>query len=67
MARDEPLTQVRQGDGFRRTTGAAKEATTHIRLLVLRTALEDRFLKAELPGYQDYARDVRRRLAPGIW
>lgn len=36
-------------------------------LLVLRTALEDRFLQAELPGYQDYARDVRHRLVPGIW
>jgi protein-S-isoprenylcysteine O-methyltransferase Ste14 len=36
-------------------------------LMVLRTVLEDRFLQAELPGYQDYARDVRYRLVPGIW
>jgi protein-S-isoprenylcysteine O-methyltransferase Ste14 len=36
-------------------------------LLVLRTALEDRMLRAELPGYADYARRVRYRLLPGIW
>ena len=36
-------------------------------LLILRTALEDRTLQAELPGYVDYARQVRYRLLPGIW
>ena len=36
-------------------------------LIVLRTALEDRTLRAELPGYADYARQVRYRLLPGIW
>ena len=36
-------------------------------LLILRTALEDRTLQAELPGYADYARQVRCRLLPGIW
>lgn len=36
-------------------------------LLVLRTALEDRTLQAELPGYADYARRVRYRLIPGLW
>ncbi len=36
-------------------------------LLVLRTALEDRTLQEELPGYADYARRVRYRLVPGIW
>jgi len=36
-------------------------------LLVLRTALEDRTLQAELTGYTDYARQVRYRLLPGIW
>jgi protein-S-isoprenylcysteine O-methyltransferase Ste14 len=35
--------------------------------LVMRTALEDRTLKAELPGYGDYADRVRFRLIPGIW
>ena len=36
-------------------------------LLILRTALEDRTLQAELPGYADYARQMRGRLLPGIW
>jgi protein-S-isoprenylcysteine O-methyltransferase Ste14 len=36
-------------------------------LLILRTALEDRTLLAELTGYMDYARQVRYRLVPGIW
>jgi protein-S-isoprenylcysteine O-methyltransferase Ste14 len=36
-------------------------------LLILRTALEDRTLQAELIGYADYARRVRYRLLPGIW
>jgi protein-S-isoprenylcysteine O-methyltransferase Ste14 len=36
-------------------------------LLILRTALEDRTLLAELTGYADYARQVRYRLLPGIW
>jgi protein-S-isoprenylcysteine O-methyltransferase Ste14 len=36
-------------------------------LIVLRTALEDRTLQAELPGYMEYAKSVRYRLLPGIW
>lgn len=36
-------------------------------LLVLRTALEDRLLQAQLAGYADYARQVRHRLLPGLW
>jgi protein-S-isoprenylcysteine O-methyltransferase Ste14 len=36
-------------------------------LIILRTALEDRTLQAELAGYADYARQVRYRLLPGIW
>jgi protein-S-isoprenylcysteine O-methyltransferase Ste14 len=36
-------------------------------LLILRTALEDRTLHAELTGYVDYAGQVRYRLLPGIW
>jgi protein-S-isoprenylcysteine O-methyltransferase Ste14 len=36
-------------------------------LFILRTALEDRTLQAELTGYVDYARQVRYRLLPGIW
>ncbi len=34
---------------------------------VVRTALEDRMLQAELPGYREYAARVRYRLAYGIW
>ncbi len=36
-------------------------------LLVVRTYLEDRTLKDELPGYNEYAREVRQRLIPHIW
>ncbi len=36
-------------------------------LLILRTALEDRTLQAELTGYADYARQVHQRLLPGAW
>ena len=36
-------------------------------LLILRTALEDRSLQAELTDYVEYAHRVRYRLVPGIW
>jgi protein-S-isoprenylcysteine O-methyltransferase Ste14 len=36
-------------------------------LMVLRTALEDRTLQAELAGYREYAGRVRYRLLPGVW
>jgi protein-S-isoprenylcysteine O-methyltransferase Ste14 len=36
-------------------------------LLILRTALEDRTLQKELPGYRAYAARVRYRLIPGVW
>jgi protein-S-isoprenylcysteine O-methyltransferase Ste14 len=36
-------------------------------LLALRTGLEDRTLRAELPGYEAYAARVRYRLIPLIW
>jgi protein-S-isoprenylcysteine O-methyltransferase Ste14 len=39
----------------------------NIGLLVVRTALEDRTLQAELLGYKDYVQKVRYRLVPGIW
>lgn len=38
-----------------------------IALLTLRTALEDRLLQRELPGYAEYAARVRFRLVPGVW
>ena len=34
---------------------------------VIRTALEDRTLQEELPGYRNYAQRVRYRLFPGIY
>jgi protein-S-isoprenylcysteine O-methyltransferase Ste14 len=36
-------------------------------LMIIRTALEDRTLQAELPGYPEYVQNVRYRLVPGIW
>jgi len=36
-------------------------------LFIMRTALEDRTLQEELPGYREYAQKVRYRLLPGIW
>jgi protein-S-isoprenylcysteine O-methyltransferase Ste14 len=36
-------------------------------IAVIRTALEDRTLQEELPGYQEYMRRVRYRLFPGIY
>ena len=38
-----------------------------IALMVVRTALEDRTLQKELPGYEEYARVTRWRLVPGVW
>jgi protein-S-isoprenylcysteine O-methyltransferase Ste14 len=35
--------------------------------LVFRTYWEDRTLLLELPGYSEYAREVRYRLVPGAW
>jgi len=34
---------------------------------ILRTALEDRTLLDELPGYEEFAQRTRYRLVPGIW
>jgi protein-S-isoprenylcysteine O-methyltransferase Ste14 len=36
-------------------------------ILVIRTALEDRTLQAELPGYAKYGKRTRYRLIPGLW
>jgi protein-S-isoprenylcysteine O-methyltransferase Ste14 len=36
-------------------------------MMFIRTVYEDRMLQAELPGYKDYAQQVRYRLFPGIW
>jgi protein-S-isoprenylcysteine O-methyltransferase Ste14 len=34
---------------------------------IVRTKLEDQMLQAELPGYKDYAAEVKFRLFPGVW
>lgn len=36
-------------------------------VIVVRTALEDRTLRKELAGYEEYAGRVRYRLVPGVW
>ena len=36
-------------------------------ITIIRTALEDRTLQAELPGYVEYAQRTKYRLLPGIW
>ncbi|MCC6905095.1 MAG: isoprenylcysteine carboxylmethyltransferase family protein [Anaerolineae bacterium] len=36
-------------------------------IFVVRTALEDRTLITELPGYREFTRQTRYRLIPGIW
>lgn len=36
-------------------------------LFVGRTYLEDKTLQAELPGYNEYTRQTRYRLLPGVW
>jgi protein-S-isoprenylcysteine O-methyltransferase Ste14 len=42
-------------------------ATAAVVIAVVRTALEDRTLQEELPGYREYADRVRYRLLPGIY
>ena len=42
-------------------------ATAAVVIAVVRTALEDRTLQQELPGYREYAERVRFRLIPGIY
>lgn len=36
-------------------------------ILCARIVLEERMLRARLPGYEQYMREVRWRLVPGIW
>jgi protein-S-isoprenylcysteine O-methyltransferase Ste14 len=38
-----------------------------ILIIVIRTALEDRNLQRELPGYREYTQKVKYRLVPRIW
>jgi protein-S-isoprenylcysteine O-methyltransferase Ste14 len=50
--------------GSRWTVGLAAVITI---LFLWRTALEDRTLRRELPGYEQYTTVTRYRLMPGIW
>jgi protein-S-isoprenylcysteine O-methyltransferase Ste14 len=36
-------------------------------ILCVRIVLEERMLRARLPGYTEYMREVRWRLVPGVW
>lgn len=36
-------------------------------IMFIRTALEDKMLQEELPGYSQYTTEVKFRLIPGIW
>jgi protein-S-isoprenylcysteine O-methyltransferase Ste14 len=36
-------------------------------LFIIRTAFEDRMLQERLPGYREYAGEVRYKLVPGVW
>lgn len=36
-------------------------------VLIVRTALEDKTLQEELPGYKEFAQKTKFRLIPGIW
>ena len=42
-------------------------AVVALMIAIVRTALEDRTLQEELPGYREYAQRVRYRLLPGIY
>jgi protein-S-isoprenylcysteine O-methyltransferase Ste14 len=46
---------------------AAALAIVPIALVVARILIEERFLKRELKGYEDYTKRVRHRLIPFIW
>jgi protein-S-isoprenylcysteine O-methyltransferase Ste14 len=50
-----------------RSRWALAPALFTVAWVVLRTALEDAFLRRGLAGYAEYARRVRARLVPGVW
>ena len=49
------------------TSWAFAPAGLMIILFIIRTALEDRTLREELEGYQEYAGRTMYRLVPGVW
>jgi protein-S-isoprenylcysteine O-methyltransferase Ste14 len=46
---------------------AAVATVIPISMLAIRSLFEERFLRRELEGYEDYTRRVRYRLIPGVW
>jgi protein-S-isoprenylcysteine O-methyltransferase Ste14 len=50
-----------------RSRWALVPALLSVILFVVRTAREDRFLQAQLPGYRDFTERTRHRLWPGVW
>jgi protein-S-isoprenylcysteine O-methyltransferase Ste14 len=36
-------------------------------VIIIRTALEDKTLQEELPGYKEFTKKTKYRLLPGIW
>jgi protein-S-isoprenylcysteine O-methyltransferase Ste14 len=42
-------------------------AALYLFFVVRRVSVEDRFLRANLPGYPEYTARVPRRLIPGLW
>lgn len=46
---------------------AALCALVPIALVIIRLQLEERFLRRELPGYNEYAARIRHRLIPRVW
>ena len=49
------------------STAGALVALVPIAILAVRIGIEERFLRAELAGYDAYAARVRSRLVPGMW
>jgi protein-S-isoprenylcysteine O-methyltransferase Ste14 len=49
------------------STAGALVALVPIAILAVRIGIEERFLRAELDGYAEYAARVRARLVPGVW
>lgn len=46
---------------------AAAMTVPYAAIFAYRTIVEERFLRANLPGYPEYASDVRWRWVPGVW
>lgn len=49
------------------STAGALAALVPLALLAVRIGVEERFLRAALPGYEAYETRVRWRVAPGLW